>query len=311
MMQAGKWGIVVVMLAIVGTLVVSWTISMDVNEVEVTKYNPLADMTGEFDVEKTPDYVEYNPSTNYTGYYTDGSVIGNERYFDGVSFERSISGNNFKVNLPPTATDDGTLTLTGITTLSGYNATYYDEDPSSPVGYSYKYIGVKKSMLNDVVDAIGTQDWDVIKISSEDDRDEVTNTAGQDSSFGWVVFVPLSDWIVNSSNGHFVFLGSDYALANADISYLQPYYTGKVMLRLPYLAASIDLGTNTATLFYDKEMKQFGTTISTDEIVVLYGEWPSTSGAIKQIDLQDSLDYDRLVKAPATYMDPSKGVELE
>lgn len=310
-MQGAKWGVVVIMLALVGAVIGSYVMSMDVIEKEVTKYNPLADMTGEFDREQTPEYVEYNPSTNYTGYYTDASIIGGIRYFDGVDYQRSQAGNNFRLNMPPTASDSGSVTLTGINTISGYSASFYDVDPSSPDGFSYKNIGAKKSALSDILTEIGTQDWDIIKIVSNENLNDVVNTAGQDSSFRWIVFTSAGDWVTNNTNGHFLYLGSEDAVQNCDISYLQPYLTGKVTVRAPYLAASVDLTTRAVSLFYDKEMTQVGAIISIEDVIVLYDAWPNASGNIKQIDLLDTVDYSRYVNAAPTYMDPSAGVELE
>ena len=74
--KAGVLGVAILMVAIVGTLMGSWVMSMDVEEEQVIKYDPLADIVGLFDSEQTPTFTEYSPSTNYTGYYTDTSVIG-------------------------------------------------------------------------------------------------------------------------------------------------------------------------------------------------------------------------------------------
>ena len=98
------------MLALMGTILGAWIMSMDVNETTVTKYNPLAEITGEFDKEQTPDFVEYNPSTNYTGYYTPDSVVGDNKYFDGVEYKESAP-NNYRLNLQPITDSSATYTL--------------------------------------------------------------------------------------------------------------------------------------------------------------------------------------------------------
>ena len=48
-------------------IVGGYLLSIEVTDEEVTKYSYVADLNGLFDSEPAPAYIEYNPSTNYTG----------------------------------------------------------------------------------------------------------------------------------------------------------------------------------------------------------------------------------------------------
>ena len=128
--QTGALGVVVVMVALVGMLMGSWVMSMDVTEEEVTKYNALTEIGGLFDSEKTPTFTDYNPSTNYTGYYTDVSVTGDDRYFDGVDFKVADNPNNFRVQERPTSS----------TVDSSYDLDDLNPTDTVKVGFFYKNI---------------------------------------------------------------------------------------------------------------------------------------------------------------------------
>ena len=87
----------VLLIALVATICGSWVMSLDVTETETTEYNYLTELTGLFDTEQAPTYIEYNPSTNYTGYYTDP----NTKYFNGVSYTEAGQRNQYRLNLAP------------------------------------------------------------------------------------------------------------------------------------------------------------------------------------------------------------------
>ena len=109
--RQGMLGVAVLAVAIAGALIGSWVMSMDVEEREVINSSPLTDITGLFDTEMAPQFTDYSPSSNYTGYWTPSSVIDNERYFDGVDYTPANRANNYRVNLPPTESHEGTVSM--------------------------------------------------------------------------------------------------------------------------------------------------------------------------------------------------------
>ena len=312
-MQAGKWGIVVVMLAIVGTLVVSWTISMDVNEVEVTKYNPLADMTGEFAVEKTPDYVEYNPSTNYTGYYTDSSIVGSTKYFDGVSFTESPSGNNFRVKANPTVELDSSVTLSDYSGQYPFNTA--DHSVSLVYSSSESSVGIKNSIfttsstivsLSSYIAAMNLPDAKSFTITSNQglpsvyDRSSVTD-------LNCIIFSQKDMWVDSSSRMSINFI-TPARLAEENV---QNGYAGPsgVHFVLPWLSAVINMDSLQVTVYYDADCSddKMAGTYPLSDIVMVYGGSETLQG---RVNFDSSADFEA-VGYTLAYMDPSKGVELE
>lgn len=308
--REGMLGITVVMVAISMGLLGGWVLSTDVNDVETTIYNELTEITPLFGSENAPQYTTYNPSSNYTGYYTDSSTIDGQKYFDGVDYTSSSRANTYRLNLAPVSSDTGTASLSGVDYETGYSARYYDKDSNGDL--YFKFIGVHDAYLSEILTLIGTEGWDVITIASEENLVDFTNTAGQDVSFDGILFTSSADWVANSTNGH-IFFGGSPTTTGETVNPNLADYPGPYTLTRPAVAISVDLRTNTATLFYDYQMQERASIVSIDDVIVTYGTWsaPSTQNGIKQIDLLDSIDYKKYVLPLPTYLDPSKGVEME
>lgn len=91
----GKFGAVVIVLALIGTIVLGYC--TDVTKVEGvrTDYDFITDITGLFETEQVPEYIEYNPNSNYVGYT--GPVV----------YDVSSQPNNYRYEIAPgdTSTD--------------------------------------------------------------------------------------------------------------------------------------------------------------------------------------------------------------
>ena len=77
-------------------------LNIDEDTRQVTKFNYIADVSGLFSYSDAPEYIEYNPSSNYVGYgtdviYTPSSVVNNYRYkiSDGGDYDGTL---NFSYN---------------------------------------------------------------------------------------------------------------------------------------------------------------------------------------------------------------------
>jgi len=311
-MQAGKLGVVVIMLALVGTILLSWTLSMDVNEVEVTKYNPLADMTGEFDREQTPEYVKYNPSTNYTGYYTDTSVIGGVKYFDGVSFTDSSTPNNFRVKANPTVYLDSSITL------SDYSGDYPFDDEDYTVSYVYSSTeasnGIKnsKSSTSSVIVSLQSYLADMnlsaahsFKICSNANLPSTVDSSSN-LQIDAAILCQKSMWVNSSSRMSINFI-SPARLAEENVP---NGYTGPsgVHFVLPWFSAVVDMDSLQVTVYYDKDCSQdqMAGTYPLSDIVLVYGGSQSLS---YNVEFGSSADVVAMGYTYA-YIDPSQGVEL-
>lgn len=307
-MQGAKWGVVVIMLALVGAVIGSYVMSMDVIENEVTKYSPLADMTGEFDVEKTPEYVEYNPSTNYTGYYTDASVIGNERYFDGVEYVSS-NPNNFRLNLAPASSESDNYDVSGVSLadVPGMNVAVrfvdYVEDEDTD------YVAeCKGTTLRTMISDLSLTDADVIRFSAVNSLSDVDLTGSDENNpvqSDWVFFFPY-EWAYFAIIGAVVWV-SDSAtyseLHNSDSNLAH-------VLNLACMSCIYDQRSGTVSLYYDNNFNDVVGIYSADSMYVAYSHRAGGDNT-NEFRLGDTVDATVQMYPPFEYLDPSKGVELE
>lgn len=293
-MNAGKFGIVVVVIALAGALLGAWVMSMDVNEDEVTKYRSLAEMTGEFQSEPVPEYTRFNPSTNYTGYYTDDSIIGGKKYFDGVEYESS-NPNNFRLNLKPLVATTADLDLTDATTHPTYYAVYWDSSRTASPN------AVRGATIAEFISDQGWTGMDQINIVS----DLEDYHAG-----GFFTFFSKSSMkeLRLTSTG----TGKVALLKNPDLTgtltYRSPAAAGSTekdfdasQISNPILACRFTVSNNQVELFYDREMTQPAGIFTPNDAVIFWtlnGDF-GTDGEYTIYDLPE----------PA-YMDPAKGVEL-
>ncbi len=101
----GMLGVVIVALAIAGALFVSYLAGVDETQHEVTKYDYLADVNLLFEYDEEPQYISYDPSTNYTGYYSQDSyyLYTGKYYFPQgqMDFSPNSKVNNYKITFKP------------------------------------------------------------------------------------------------------------------------------------------------------------------------------------------------------------------
>lgn len=82
----GMFGACICVLALLGTAIGGFVLNVHEDQREVTKYNFIADVSGLFSYSDAPEYIEYNPSSNYVGYtlgaveYTQSPTANNYRY---------------------------------------------------------------------------------------------------------------------------------------------------------------------------------------------------------------------------------------
>lgn len=87
--NAGYFGACAVVLALLGTVLAGFVLSVEKETVPYTNYEYVTDVSGLFSYDDVPATVDYNPSTNYVGYtgisnatpeYTQTSTANNYRY---------------------------------------------------------------------------------------------------------------------------------------------------------------------------------------------------------------------------------------
>lgn len=281
-MRTGMMGMMVLTAAIVLTIIVSWGLSTDVEEHTVTRYNQLADITGEFQTEKAPEYIDYDPIANYTGYYTAESVVGDTRYFDGVDFISSAP-NTYRLVLKPTVNESQTLDLSTVTATGTKNILYWVTN--STTMRSVNYIS-----LADYLAANNLSDLNVTLISD----------AGSYTSGGFFTFYRSADefrtaYIKNPDlNGTLVYDEPSIPAA------LRPKYDASTIAD-PILYAKYDSSTRSVSMYYDTAGTNAAGIYSPSSVYILW----NNDGFFGHIGTQTEYQI-----PPAEYMDPSKGVSL-
>lgn len=91
--KAGYLGLCVVVLALIGSAVSGFVLNVDRVERTTTGYNYITDITGLFDFTDDPQYIEYDPASNYTGYTA--TVVNSVP--TGISYELSTVANNYRI----------------------------------------------------------------------------------------------------------------------------------------------------------------------------------------------------------------------
>lgn len=96
----GWLGACLVVIALLATVLLGFTLNINEGTATALKYEPITNVTGQFQGDSVPDYIEYSNAKNYTG-YTPGTI----------SFTPSHVANQYTVIVDPgNNTDLGTVT---------------------------------------------------------------------------------------------------------------------------------------------------------------------------------------------------------
>ena len=292
--RQGMLGAAVIAVALAGALIGAWVMSMDVEEREVISYSPLTDITGLFDTEMAPQFTDYSPSSNYTGYWTAASVDGETKYFDGVDFTPANRANNYRVNLPPTESSEGTVEMPAespYSQISGLRVYAYRDGANGNVFSD----DVQSIQLSEVIALVTAQTSGTFRLASNEDADVVLDQTSADIVADWLIIANKADF---RSNDQYHVQTIEYR------DHAQGVNTNH-MLALSCIA---DLDKRIVTLFYDNNFQTRLADISLDQCVVIYG---GEDHATADVILGTDGAYKFELFPANTYMDPSKGVELE
>lgn len=103
---AGNAGFVVVIAAVLATVIVGYVFSGDTTTESRTEFQHTADITGLFNTSIEPEYLDYSPAANWTGFRTGGSY-----WMQGVSYAASDTATPYIVPQEDrTAVYDGQIT---------------------------------------------------------------------------------------------------------------------------------------------------------------------------------------------------------
>lgn len=294
----GYLGACIVVLGIIATIIGAYVLSIEVTDEEVTKYSYVADLNGLFDSEQAPSFIEYNPSTNYTGYYTDNSIVDGTKYFDGVYYDQSGMPNAYRLNMMPANYSEGTISTIPTTGTFSGEVRIWGYERTAALNTAYVW-GTDESYnvhLSDLITALNLNpDQNLITLKSIDNKDAetwlYTSAADRDKTVNWVLF--SADWRTGNIGEFVNFYSNEYNEAYSENR------------QLPLIACQVDLTNNQVKLYYDNECTEQAGLYNLSDVVVSFG---STTD---NLSLGTSLNYVYQTKADVVYMDIRSGVSVD
>ena len=293
--RQGMLGVAVIAVALAGALIGSWVMSMDVEEREVINYAPHTDITGLFDTEMAPQFTEYSPSSNYTGYWTPASVDGDTKYFDGVDYTPASRANNYRVNLPPIESNVGSVELPDESPSDILRQVWVHTYRDGNLTYNYSD-SAEAIKLSDVISLVTQQTSGTFRLASNDGPD-VTGITSSVLNVDWLIIANKADF---RSNGNYDCMTKDY-MDNSP--------TGGRNYHLISLSCEANLDKKIVTLYYDNNFETMMGDVALDQCYVIYGGDDMIGGDELRLGVDGFYKFELF--PPNSYMDPSKGVELE
>lgn len=281
-------------LALVLGLLGSWVLSLDVSERETIRYDFVTELTGVFETEQAPNYIEYNPSTNWTGYYTDRET----KYYAGVDATLTAQRNQYQVNMAPTDEYSGVIDLnTATSDADDWVVQYWYSNNAERF-----LTDVSHTTVSTLLSSLNQSDYTRIQITA--DWTSWTESGG----FWTFAFADMIREPGGSSSYDKTIRIKTPGLTGGLYS-LGTFQYDASTVPDPILALSYDRTTGYANLYYDTEMTQFaGLSEDLGSIHIVWGgEW---SGPYDWS--LGSTGTEQAYQFPAEiYMDVRNGVKLQ
>lgn len=315
-MRNGMLGVVIVALALTGALFGGYLAGAHAETHDVTKYNYLADISGLFEYDQSPQYISFDPSSNYTGYYSDNtystSLTPPGYYFDQdkVGFVKNVNSqgntqvNNYMITQNRVISGDLSTDLTSLTIDNSTTGTWIVNYRYTDTPASVSWNGTPPTMA-DVLDAmeltasnmsvrisLGNADWDL-------------ETADQDNNrvFGNIMIVPKA-WYNTIGGREWAYIVSP----NQDIQYFSNLYPNTTFY-YPYQSFEIDLASKTVKGYLNDDFTRYdGKNWNTSDVLVLFG--PNNATASKLI-LSNDMGYNTITNNEPIYLNPNYGVWMK
>ena len=321
-LKEGMLGVIIMALALSGAIFGSYLAGIEPQENDVVRYNYLADVSGLFDYDKSPQFIEFDPSSNYTGYYSEDSkkASGPGYYFasDQVGYTSSINPNtgqprvnNYKLDLEPTGYASATITPdipnnhpSGAVLENPFieivTTRILTANPDNVLTAHIDNTGGTTVTLALFIQSLGiTSGADTYWLRSGDNIDaigQVQNTPAH-IDVDWMVFTLKSRWT------------SSLTYPNVTTLYTPAYNEyNSTNLSTPYLSAKVNTSTNTVVLFSDNGFMDTVGTYSLSDVYVSYG---GTLTSNYSVTFGSTVETESWVSQSATYLDPNYGVYMK
>lgn len=290
--KSGMLGCCVIMLMLGAAIFGTILLSADTNTYDVTKYRFETEVTGLFPVDNSPEYMDYDLSKNYTGYYTPDTIVNGVKYWGGANFTPSITVNNYSIKYHPDNSNTTTATIdysTNVDNMTDSIATY-----TGITWYNHNFDGnfnnasqSKTKSLSSFLTVLNLTGYEVIEVKS-DIADGLHNCLffGTANDFG--TGRPGQQSQINAA----CYVENSYYTS----------YSNDPMYHIACHSCKIDNITQTATFYYDDSTMNasYVRAVPLDDAVVSF----TTINA--QITF-DVVEYDI---NQIDYMDISKGVTI-
>lgn len=305
--KSGMLGCCIIMLMLGASIFGTILISADANTYDVTKYRFETEVTGLFPVDNSPEFMDYDLSRNYTGYYITESVINGEKYWGGATFT-STGVNNYPIKYEPEESESSSKTITLELTNSMTNAvnqvsgtqmntgvTYYKKNytNTSPV-FSSAFASYSKT-LSSFITTMGLSGYDVIEIKS-------IYQTNYDAPHQKLLFFGLSSDFHTGAPGQGI-ISAEYV----EYEYYRTYPQEDNRYTIACHSCKIDVATNTVTYYYNDTVSgsAYVKTVNLNDAVVTF-YYPVTTGDPTNIPF----NYSRYNVNRIDYMDISQGVRV-
>lgn len=275
-------------LALIGTVILGTALSIDETTTTGTGYRDVADITGLVSTTSDPYFTDYNPSFNWTRYYTSGT---NPIYVSGITYSSMPSGqsNNYPVYSGTPVSTSGSFNLDGLTGTgligSGWSELrIYRSDSSYNSGTGYT-LNPNITTLEIIANAIKTNTTTTITID------------GGSGSYN-----PSRAYISENTPGYTAY----YPDRGSKVEYGTSLFWGVGVSRSTYYVSNtwtIDLSTMKATC------GNSSTEYNAGEVYVAWGGSVEQNGGSGYNVIPGTITYTR-TDSVMNYMDVSEGVTL-
>lgn len=289
--ENGMLGLCISIVAIMGMVLSGFVLSVDAYERQVTQYEYITDVSGLFEYTDEPAFTDYNPSANWTGFYTESPDVT-----DGINFTSQTVANSYPIRQASTTTGSGTAHLDDLdlpqlsppVIISSPQSAHqwgivFDREPATSGTPTFDVPSPGVATLQTLIDAL--------ELPQESNSITLTLGSAEDSP----IIIPNSSWT--------------YRLWQPPISSKVEAYTASYYRDSGSVASvTINLESGVAT-GYDAAGAQLWRESAAMMCIVYGGIAPSSSAT--QWNLDTEIAYVATSSPDPIYMDISQGVSID
>ena len=312
-------GVTILALAIAGAIVGGYLAGIEGVEHDVTKFNYLADVSGLYDYDTSPQYIEYDPSSNYTGYYS--TDTGEYWPVEYVDYTRNNQINNYKVNIEPDIYADEQTNPRELSDLEHPRSEYIHIITSGGI-YDINVAGTQSQRFNftlsSYIEALGLdEDVNWIDFTSNGSLEDGVLT----SPTSFVLFSQKNQWTVwddglFSDITQLLVVTEDYMAdhnlrVGDKIEIGTGYGYDELSVAKPYLSASVNLINKVVYLYSTPDCTGSFNQYILDDVYVAFAGQPNDTGTGQTPLLLDGTFNYVAMHKNTDYLNPNYGVALK